>query len=229
VIAVAAVMNQGKASIDNEMEIKEEYVLDRVVLLDWAMDHWKPILTSVRKILLAEHLIQSMEMATCDVRVPLSQQPNVKEQHDDHHVLNNVSIQPCSDDVLSLLTWSHSQESVVASRVNESRLEVDMVVISYLLSETRGQWHHFLDELVRFSSPGTVFLLTDPTAWQLHAFRRRYEFSCTPGQSDSTKQFHFVWLDSSMHRPELQVLEGRIGPAILMGIKLEPPIDAGGH
>jgi hypothetical protein len=29
----------------------------------------------------------------------------------------------------------------------------------------------------------------------------------------------FVWLDSSMHQPELQLLEGRVGPAVLLGIK----------
>jgi hypothetical protein len=81
--------------------------------------------------------------------------------------------------------------------------------------------------VVQQSIPGTAFLLTDPTAWQLHAFRRRYEFSTLKERHSNKphRQFHFVWLDSSMDRPELQVLEGRIGPAILMGIKLEPQIN----
>jgi hypothetical protein len=225
IAAAAVILNGGKASINNDITQKE-FVLDRVLLLDWAMDHWKPILTSVRDILIEEHLIQSMDMASCDVRVSLFKQQNQMAVHD-NDVTNTVFEHSCSQDVISLLTNAKSQESATASTVNERRLAVNMFVISYLLSETRGQWHHLLDDVVQQSVPGTAFLLTDPTAWQLHAFRRRYEFSTLKERHSNKphRQFHFVWLDSSMDRPELQVLEGRIGPAILMGIKLEPQIN----
>ena len=38
-------------------------------------------------------------------------------------------------------------------------------------------------------------------------------------QSESPQIMDFVWLDSSMHSPMLQALEGRVGPAVLLGMK----------
>jgi hypothetical protein len=87
--------------------------------------------------------------------------------------------------------------------------KVDMYILSYLLSETRGKWQTFLDELVPQASLGTLFLISDPTAWQLHLLVER---------SDCCE---WVWLDSSMYRPELQALEGRVSAAVVLGIKTE--------
>jgi hypothetical protein len=63
---------------------------------------------------------------------------------------------------------------------------------------------------VRRTDPGTLFIFSDPTAWQLHLFMERSSYC-----------MDFCWLDSSMYRPELQALEGRVGPAVLVGIKRE--------
>ena len=71
----------------------------------------------------------------------------------------------------------------------------------------------------------TIFLLTDSTAWQLHLFRERYEFHNTDsddnGSDDRRRRMNFVWLDSSIYRPELQELEGRNGAGVLLGMKVE--------
>jgi hypothetical protein len=47
--------------------------------------------------------------------------------------------------------------------------------------------------------------LTEPTAWQLHIFRTRYHHV-----------IDYVWLDTSLYRPDLQELETRNGPAVLL-------------
>ena len=111
---------------------------------------------------------------------------------------------------------------------HHSSLNVDLILVSYLLSETRGKWHAFFDDVVDLVPVGTLFLFTDPTAWQMHSFRERYEFfsndkngSTTNGGVDchgeKQRRMNFVWLDSSIYRPEMQKLEGRNGPAVLLG------------
>jgi hypothetical protein len=80
-----------------------------------------------------------------------------------------------------------------------------LIVISYVLCETRGQWYGWMDDLVEQCAVGTLWLLTEPTAWQLHIFRTRYHHV-----------LDHVWLDTSLYRPDLQELETRNGPAVLL-------------
>jgi hypothetical protein len=97
-----------------------------------------------------------------------------------------------------------------------------IVVVSYLFSETRNAWYPFFDDYVAQCLIGTLFLLTDPTAWQLHMFRERYEY-CNCTVNGKRRCMEFMWLDSSMYRPELQELEGRNGPAVLLVMKVDNP------
>jgi hypothetical protein len=76
----------------------------------------------------------------------------------------------------------------------------------YLLTETRGKWMQFLKELLQELPPKSLLLLSEPTAWQLHSFLQVF---------DEFIECH-QWLDSSRDTPELQNLEGRMGPAVLM-------------
>jgi hypothetical protein len=171
----------------------------RLVLFDWAMPQWSSlVLNPLQEILLA-HASASVNLAECDVRTSLWTDPIHKAAR--RHLFMDDQInkndEPCS-------TRDDNGPDLNSSATNV----VDLFVISYLLCETRGQWHFFLDDVVASSRPGTMFLLTDPTAWQLHLFRERYD-----------EQISWQWLDSSMHRPELQPLEGRVGPAAVVGIK----------
>lgn len=83
---------------------------------------------------------------------------------------------------------------------------VDFVVVSYLLTETRGKWVAFFRDIMEALKPGTLLLLSEPTAWQLHLFLKVYENHIASHQ----------WLDSSQDSLELQALEGRMGPAVVM-------------
>jgi hypothetical protein len=49
-------------------------------------------------------------------------------------------------------------------------------------------------------------LLSEPTAWQLHSFLEHYAEYIASHQ----------WLDSSQDEPELQPLEARMGPAVVL-------------
>ena len=90
--------------------------------------------------------------------------------------------------------------------------EADLVMTSYLLSETRDKWQGFYDGIVarceESHDPGTLFYLSDPTAWQLHMWLDRYK----------DRLHAWCWLDSSIDRPEMQVLEGRVGPAVVLAL-----------
>jgi hypothetical protein len=209
--------HQGETTKNNS---NDSTVLDRVVLLDWAMPQWEPIVQSVKQLLVQKHnLVKHMETATCDVRASLYEQNH--SQCDDSagtNVKTHASDAITNGDLLSRLASKPSQ-----SLNEEVQLRnVDLVVVSYLFSETRGKWHLFVDDLVELSAVGTLFLITDPTAWQLHLFRERYEFyKDNIGGSDRRRRMDFLWLDSSMYRPELQELEGRNGAAVLLGMKIE--------
>jgi hypothetical protein len=83
---------------------------------------------------------------------------------------------------------------------------MDFVVVSYLLTETRGKWQAFFHDVMKALKPGTLLFMSEPTAWQLHLFLSAYEDHIASHQ----------WLDSSQDSLELQALEGRMGPAVVM-------------
>lgn len=84
----------------------------------------------------------------------------------------------------------------------------DIYLISYLLSETRGKWDNFFVTLIERAKPGAMFYFAEPTPWQLHRLIELCGYS-----------MNFLWLDSSMHKAEMQTLDGRVGPAVLFGTK----------
>lgn len=89
-----------------------------------------------------------------------------------------------------------------------SKSSVDLFVTSYVLSETREKWYTFYQQLIDQSATYTLFLFADPTAWQFHLLIQRCGVAVD-----------FVWLDSSMKYPDLQVLDRRVGPSVLIGMK----------
>jgi hypothetical protein len=89
---------------------------------------------------------------------------------------------------------------------DKSTSGVDLFLISYLLTEVRGQWHDFVKEMISLSKPNTLFYFAEPTPWQLHRVKSMFH-----------DLLDFVWLDSSMDQPELQPLDNRLGPGVLLG------------
>jgi hypothetical protein len=162
-------------------------VVGQAVLLDWAMPQWRSILEPLRNLLVPEY-VGEVAMASCDVG----------------HGLDDDARNGEARCALRYPPPSSAATATAASTLSGSHENLlDVVVISYLLSETRGRWHALLDDVM----PSTrMVMVLDPTAWQLHEFRRRYR-----------GLFAYTWLDSSMHHPSLQALEGRVGPAVLLG------------
>ena len=192
------------------------FVLDRIVFCDWALSDWRPMLESVKECLVEQQQsVKRVDMATCDVRVPLwdsaTNAGELSTQGSDNNLPGKSTVAKSFDSHLLRALFPSISSS------NSHLPQHQLVVISFLLSETRGQWHMFFDDLVDAAPEGTLFLLTDPTAWQLHLFRQRYEFFDRP-HHPKRRRMHFCWLDSSMYRPELQVLSARLSSAVLMGI-----------
>jgi len=100
--------------------------------------------------------------------------------------------------------FSLDDERNAAARLALQEEPVDLVVVSYLLTETRGKWHDFFGSLQH--TGGGLLLMSEPTAWQLHEFLNLFRDAI---------QTH-VWLDSSRDTPLLQGLEGRMGPAVVL-------------
>jgi hypothetical protein len=117
----------------------------RAVMLDWAMSDWQsPILDTLHP-LMVPSCFQHMDFVTCDV---------------------TNSLKECSNEQARQFLHGAGDECGV---LNGSAGTV-LVVTSYLLSETRNRWHDFYSEIFESSALGTLFLFTDPTAWQGRLF-----------------------------------------------------------
>lgn len=108
--------------------------------------------------------------------------------------------------------------------IEECIKDADIFLASYLLTETRNQWDQFLVEIVSAAKSGALFYFSEPVPWQLHRLMRMSSVDSTsdvsPGVDCSPLQrLKFVWVDSSMFFPDMQRLDGRSGPAVLLAIK----------
>jgi hypothetical protein len=105
-------------------------------------------------------------------------------------------------------------KSLLDSNVNQHAKQLiinqpmDLFLISYLLTEVRGQWHDFVKDMIEISSSNTLYYFAEPTPWQLHLIRNHF-----------SHELNFYWLDSSMDQPHLQPLDNRAGPGVLLGRK----------
>ena len=121
--------------------------------------------------------------------------------------VRTVDISSC--DVSDSLLEGDSNRTAKDLIVDEgSSANVDLFLISYLLTETRGQWGAFVNEMIHVSRPNTLFYFAEPTPWQLHLVKDSFRDA-----------LDFFWLDSSMNKPELQPLDNRVGPGVLLGRK----------
>eukprot|EP00978_Attheya_sp_CCMP212_P003930 scaffold8387_cov46-Attheya_sp.AAC.1 len=166
--------------------------LERVILLDWAMEEWAAVLNPLDS-LLVPHYLNRMDRAVCDVT----------------DVLRSSEVACKNQRACQLLLDHHPpfDDSHVSSIRMGNIWECDMFLVSYLLSETHGKWHAFFKELVLGAKPGSLFYFAEPTPWQLHSL------------ISQETELDFIWLDSSMYHPELQSLDMRVGPAVLFARK----------
>jgi hypothetical protein len=117
--------------------------------------------------------------------------------------INTMDLSSC--DVAESLLDSDFNRNAKQLLVNQP---MDLFLISYLLTEVRGQWHDFVKDIIDISSPNTLYYCAEPTPWQLHVLRKSFE-----------DQLEFMWIDSSMGQPHLQPLDNRVGPGVLLGRK----------
>lgn len=157
-------------------------------------------LTSVRNIVALDSSMNEWEFIVKDVLVQIT-----KNTSTNLFITNcDIRIDPAGNDTAA----GTGLDQVVACGFNL------LIVISYVLCETRGGWYAWMDCLVERCAVRTMWLVLEPTAWQLHIFRTRYQHV-----------MDFVWLDTSMYREDLQELETRNGPAVLLCRKKDKCVD----
>jgi hypothetical protein len=172
----------------------QQHMIENIVALDSSMDDcWDMIVQDVLAQFRNNNIAPNdhIYMENCDIRIDPNNGASVGD--------NDASVSAAA---ASATAWSRSALDRVVACSSDGNL---LICISYVLCETRGQWYEWMDRLVDECKVGTLFLLTDPTAWQLHIFRFRYR-----------TMLDHVWLDTSMYRPDLQELETRNGPAVLL-------------
>jgi len=177
--------------------------LTEVLLLDFAVKEWKEAALDDLIPILVPQYVKKISCENCDVTKPLFSTDKSKSQDGSE--------------------FKEGNNSTVATFVRNS----DIFLTSYLLTETRHSWDLFYVQLVQLAPVGAMFYFAEPMAWQLH---RLIRMSTQPSTADANCElidysplFHlkFIWIDSSMHYPELQQMDGRAGgPAVLLAIKL---------
>jgi hypothetical protein len=190
-------------------------ILDRMILMDYVMPRWKrsvvdhliPILTEVSSkkkkkkktddddddaaAVVLSPLVSHVDTASCDVRHSLIRADR------------NCEAWTC----LSGNTGSKKEADDSSTSSNGDKTSVDLIVVSYLLTETRDQWTDFFGDLLQeYCQQECLILLSEPSAWQLHSLRTLFADYIQGCQ----------WLDSSRDSPDLQPLESRLGPAVLL-------------
>ncbi|VEU36161.1 unnamed protein product [Pseudo-nitzschia multistriata] len=158
-----------------------------ILLMDFVVDRWKQIVLDQLIERIVPRYVPFVRAVGCDVRdslLPTEQHPN-KQDNKNHRALLELR-----------------KESPSRNR---------LIVVSYLLTETRHKWKSFFHHLLSMlQGTESLLLLTEPTAWQLH------EFLACFSSSDADLVRAHVWLDSSRDLPHMQSLDKRNGPAILM-------------
>lgn len=91
-------------------------LLDRLVLMDWAIEEWNTVLDPFQSLLLKKkNLVSSIERCFCDVTLPCLHHSNTKAKQ--------------------LISSPRS--------TNDNERNCDIFMISYLVSETREKWEFF--------------------------------------------------------------------------------------
>ena len=180
----------GALAFVNSLDGREPAFSDdtSVILLDWTIDQWREAILCELETILNPDYTEKLYLDRCDVRTGLVNESNVKAS--------------------GLLVAS----GAISEAQAEPGAQTTLYLVSYVLSETRDKWQLFFDDLVHRTAPGGLFLLSDPTSWQLYLWLDRYR-DC----------MEFIWLDSSMERPELQTLMRRFGPAVVLAMKRASP------
>ncbi len=107
------------------------------------------------------------------------------------------------------VTMSYNSEENDQARIAIELATCDIFLTSYLLSETNGKWDSFFNGLILSAKEESVFYFAEPTPWQLHRLINQF-----------SSLLDFLWVDSSMYYPSLQILDRRVGgPAILFAMK----------
>lgn len=157
---------------------------DGILLMDFVIDQWKSVILNELIPNVSPRYVPTIKTELCDVRYSLKTNP-----------VNAAAMKKLEPFLRK------------SSRCDVTRCP--LVVVSYLLTETRHQWKaFFFDLLTELQGTQTLLLLIEPTAWQLHDFLKLFKDEFLKA---------YIWLDSSRDTPHLQSLEARLGPAILMG------------
>lgn len=182
--------------------VSSEAILQTAVALDWVEEEWRCIVEPLQN-LLTPKFIRHFTTQSFDVTQPLYSTENDVNQD------------------APLCNYRNSSALLCAAKC-------DIFLISYLLTENRGRWEVFCRQLFHAAKKGALFYFAEPTSWQLHkilhmmkSFQHGDDATNKQGAiNDVTTDMLFLWLDSSMNFPELQVLNGRLGPAVLLGMKM---------
>jgi len=197
-----------------------------LVMLDFAMGDWIQLLTPILDV--CKNSNDPLLSSTCNIIM------------DECDVTKPIFVSVGDDSFASSDSGLHAKKPCNSANSTAAKYGIacDMFLISYLLSETRGLWEEFMLQLVDSAKAGSIFYFAEPTPWQLHHLISLFNTpiqldkvhnnmnpsnsSCHQSNSNGNgnNSMKFLWIDSSMKLPAMQGLHSRLGPAVLLGIKV---------
>ena len=134
------------------------------------------------------------------------------------HFIKSLTSHSC--DITHPLTTSDGSPCTINCAALKYAALCDIFLVSYLLTENRGNWEAFFSQLFQLAKPGSLFYFAEPTSWQLQKLLKMGSSRNNDNMLDETDNtnFIFLWLDSSFGT-NLQEIDGRLGPAVLLGMK----------
>jgi len=134
------------------------------------------------------------------------------------HFIKSFTSQSC--DITHPLITGDGSPCTINCAALEYAVLCDIFLVSYLLTENRGNWEVFFSQLFQLVKPGSLFYFAEPTSWQLQKLLKMASLRNNDNMLDDTDNTSviFLWLDSSFGT-NLQEIDGRLGPAVLLGMK----------
>ena len=185
--------------------------LKQLIVLDFASDEWHPVISHLSEICRIENKKQTEHRKQTEHESSSSSSSSSSTEHESSSLSSPSSTSSSSTSSSSCEFLCHQCDVTLPlsnpfnERAKITLSNTNLIIISYLLTETRGKWNSFFMEMFDNAIPGTLILLMEPTVWQHHIVLQLLGLEKDEEEKDMDTNSHlflpnektyYWWLDS---------------------------------